>query len=152
MTAVTFRRAVVADLPAIVRMLADDPLGSRRESADASLDPAYLAAFDAIAADPHQLLAVATLDDEVVGTMQLTFIPGLSRHGAWRGQVEAVRVSSAHRGAGIGEQMFAWAIDQCRARGCRLVQLTTDNDRTDAHRFYDRLGFVASHTGYKLTL
>ena len=92
------------------------------------------------------------LHDEVIGTLQLTFIPGLARTGAWRGQIEAVRIAETHRGSGVGQQMFEWAIEQCRARGCKLVQLTTDKARPDAHRFYERLGFVGSHIGYKLTL
>jgi GNAT superfamily N-acetyltransferase len=88
----------------------------------------------------------------VVGTLQLSFIPGIARTGAWRGQIEAVRIAQALRGSGVGQQMFEWAIAQCRARGCTLVQLTTDKGRPDAHRFYEKLGFVASHEGYKLGL
>jgi len=87
-----------------------------------------------------------------MGMMQLTFIPGLSRRGAWRGQIESVRVCDAERGAGIGKQMFEWAISECRTRGCGLVQLTTDASRTSAHAFYERLGFRASHLGYKLAI
>lgn len=146
------RRAVAADLPAIVALLADDPLGAAREDPREPLDPAYLAAFAAIEADPNMLLAVAELDGEVVGTLQLAFLPGLSLRGAWRGQVEAVRIAAAHRRRGLGRRMMAWAIETCRARGCRLVQLTADKRRRDAHRFYERLGFRASHEGFKLVL
>jgi GNAT superfamily N-acetyltransferase len=112
----------------------------------------YRAAFAAIESDPNQFLAVAVQDARVVGTLQLTFIPGLSRHGAWRGQIEAVRVASELRGSGLGRRLIEWAIAQCRARGCGLVQLTTDRTRPDAHRFYEALGFVASHIGYKMSL
>ena len=152
MKAITIRRAAAVDLASIVQMLADDSLGSGREDPGLPLEGAYLTAFEAISADPNQLLAVATAGDEIVGTLQLSFIPGLSRRGAWRGQIEAVRISGAHRNMGLGEQLFLWAIDECRARGCSLVQLTTDASRTDAHRFYERLGFVGSHVGYKLSL
>ncbi len=147
-----FRRAEARDLPAIVALLADDPLGAGREAAEGDLDPRYAAAFAAIAADPNQFLAVAEADGRVVGTLQLTFIPGLSRGGMTRGQIEAVRVARDQRSGGLGQAMFEWAIRTCRERGCGLVQLTTDKSRADAHRFYDRLGFVASHEGYKLNL
>lgn len=152
MTKVTFGRAAACHLPAIVRLLADDTLGRRREDARLPLDPGYLAAFEAIENDPNQLLVVALEDEELVGTLQLSFIPGISRKGAWRGQIEAVRISASRRSGGLGQQLFEWAISECRTRGCRLVQLTTDRDRPDAHRFYERLGFVASHLGYKLSL
>lgn len=153
MQEIRFRRATREDLPAIVAMLADDPLGRTREAPDLPLDPAYLAAFDAIAADPNQVLAVAVAGDEaVVGTLQLSFLPGLSRRGAWRGQIEGVRVAASHRGAGLGRRAILWAVEECRARGCAFVQLTTDRSRTDAHRFYEGLGFVGSHLGYKLAL
>jgi len=148
----TFRRASAADLPALVQLLADDALGAGREDPRLPLDAAYAAAFKAIDSDPNQYLAVAVDGEEIVGTLQLSFIPGLARKGSWRGQIEAVRIASSRRGAGLGEQMFDWAIAECRDRGCRLVQLTTDKDRPDAHRFYERLGFAATHIGYKLTL
>lgn len=152
MTQMTFRRAQPDDLPAIVVLLANDVLGQQREDASSPPNRKYVDAFQAILADPNQLQVVATLHDEVIGTLQLTFIPGLARTGAWRGQIEAVRIAETHRGSGVGQQMFEWAIEQCRARGCKLVQLTTDKARPDAHRFYERLGFVGSHIGYKLTL
>jgi GNAT superfamily N-acetyltransferase len=144
---VKIRRAAAADVPAIVSMLADDPLGARRERPG---DPAYTAAFEEIAADPRQYLAVAIADDEVVGTLQLTFIPGLSRVGATRALIEAVRVRSDRRGSGLGGELVRWAITEARSRGAALVQLTTDASRKDAHRFYERLGFEATHVGMKL--
>ncbi|MES2291036.1 MAG: GNAT family N-acetyltransferase [Pseudomonadota bacterium] len=149
---VTMRRATDADLPAIVAMLADDQLGGAREDASTPLDPGYVAAFAAIDADPNQLLAVAELDSKIVGTLQLSYLPGLSFRGAWRGQIEAVRVATALRGHGIGAQMIDWAVGQCRDRGCRMVQLTSNLTRTDAHRFYERLGWDKSHAGFKLHL
>ena len=124
-------------------LLADDMLGKAREHA--VVDDAYLWAFDAIDADARNTLAVAEDDGLVVASMQVTYIPGL-------GLLEAVRVRSDRRGEGIGQALVTWAIDQARSRGCGLVQLTTDKSRTDAHRFYERLGFVASHEGMKLVL
>lgn len=147
---VNFRRAARADVPAIVAMLADDPLGAARENtADTS---GYLAAFDRIDADPGELLIVADRDGEVVGTLQLTFLHGLSRGGATRAQIEAVRVRSDARSEGLGRRLVEWAVDESRRRGCQLVQLTSDRSRTDAHRFYEQLGFADTHVGYKLTL
>jgi ribosomal protein S18 acetylase RimI-like enzyme len=143
------RRAVLEDVPAIVALLADDPLGRAREGPD--LQP-YRRAFRAVDADPAQLLVVATAGADVVGTLQVSFIPGLARRGAVRAQVEAVRVHRDHRGREWGTAMVRWAIEEARRRGCALVQLTTDKSRTDAHRFYERLGFVASHEGLKLPL
>ncbi len=151
-TGITIRRATADDLPALVALLADDPLGAAREDASLPLDPRYRAAFDAIAADPHTTLAVAEEGGAVVGTLQLTILAGLSHRGGRRGQVESVRVAAARRGAGIGARLMAWAVAECRARGCILVQLTTDRTRADAHRFYDRLGFAATHLGYKMRL
>lgn len=150
--AVTFRRAIAADLPAIVAMLADDALGAAREDTSQPLPEGYARAFAAIEADANQMLVVGENDGAVVATLQLSFLPGLSHRGAWRGQIEAVRVAGHLRGAGVGATMIGWAIDQCRARGCRQVQLTTDRSRSDAHRFYERLGFGQTHLGYKLVL
>ncbi|MFD7681336.1 GNAT family N-acetyltransferase [Streptomyces sp. NPDC060187] len=144
-------RAVVADdVPAIVAMLADDPLGARRESPD-DLTP-YLDALKRLSADPNQHLVVAVRESRVVGTLQLTVIPGLSRKGATRSIIEAVRIHADERGSGLGTQLIEWAIDESRRQGCQLVQLTSDASRTDAHRFYERLGFEASHVGFKLAL
>jgi len=152
METIAFRRARASDLSAIVALLADDPIGRLREDATDPPLAAYLDAFAAIDADPNQLLAVATAGDRVVGTLQITFIPGLSRRGSWRGQIEGVRIASDHRGAGLGRRAFEWAIEACRSRGCALVQLTTDRERPEAHRFYERLGFTGSHLGYKKAL
>ena len=152
MSQALIRPATRDDLGAIIRLLADDPLGRLRESPGETVSASYLTAFEAISRDPNQLLVVAEDNGEIIGTLQLTYIPGLSRGGAWRGQIEAVRIASGRRGAGLGEVMIGWAIEKCRAAGCRMVQLTTDKQRTDAHRFYDRLGFSASHLGYKLAL
>jgi GNAT superfamily N-acetyltransferase len=143
------RRATRTDLPALVALLADDPLGAARESADPA---AYERAFAAVDADEHQLLVCAEEGGEVVGTLQLTVIPGLSRGGMLRGQIEAVRVRADHRGSGLGRRLVEWAVDEARRRGCGLVQLTTDRSRTDAHRFYAALGFVDSHRGFKRDL
>jgi GNAT superfamily N-acetyltransferase len=145
-----FREAVRADLPAIVALLADDVLGKARDFAE--VDEAYDSAFAAITADPRNFEIVADDDGEVVGCMQITYIPGLGRHGAERSLIESVRIRADRRGAGLGREMMLWAIDQARQRGCAMVQLTTDKSRADAHRFYARLGFTASHEGMKLPL
>jgi GNAT superfamily N-acetyltransferase len=151
MTDVVIRRATLDDVPAIIAMLADDPLGAMRES-PADLSP-YQRAFAAIDADPNQLLVVADRNDEVIGTLQLTFIPGLSRQGATRALVEAVRVAAPARSTGLGTTLMEWSIAEARARGCVVLQLTSDKTRTDAHRFYtDRLGFTNSLEGFKLAL
>ncbi|WP_019073385.1 GNAT family N-acetyltransferase [Streptomyces hokutonensis] len=144
------RAAVTEDVPAIVGMLADDPLGSQRESPD-DLTP-YLAALERLTADPNQHLVVAVREGRVVGTLQLTVIPGLSRRGATRSVIEAVRIHADERGSGLGTRLIEWAIAESRRQGCQLVQLTSDATRTDAHRFYERLGFTASHVGFKLPL
>jgi len=149
----TFRPATRADLPVLVGMLADDPLGQTREQATEPLPAAYEQAFAAIDADPNnELVAVEDGNGTVIATLQLTFIPGLSLTGGLRLQIESVRVSPACRGQGIGEKVFQWAIERGRGRGCRLVQLTTNKTRGDALRFYERLGFTASHEGLKLML
>jgi GNAT superfamily N-acetyltransferase len=147
-----FRRATEADVPAIVRLLADDMLGASRETTDAESHQQYLNAFRVVDADANQFLLVVEDGTAIVGTLQLTFIAGLARGGLKRGLIEAVRVSSDRRGEKIGEAMIDWAIDKCRSEHCGIVQLTTDKARTEAHRFYDRLGFAASHIGYKMML
>ncbi|WP_128435523.1 GNAT family N-acetyltransferase [Streptomyces cyaneus] len=144
------RAAVADDIPAIVGMLADDPLGAQRESPD-DVTP-YLAALERLSRDPNQHLVVAVREDRVVGTLQLTIIPGLSRRGATRSIIEAVRIHADERGSGLGTQLIEWAVAESRRQNCQLVQLTSDNTRTDAHRFYERLGFTASHVGFKLPL
>ena len=150
MTSLDIRTATLDDVPAIVAMLADDPLGATRETPD-DLGP-YLSAFAAIDADPNNHLVVADRDGQVLGTLQLTIIPGLARTGMGRGLIEAVRIHADARGMGLGETMVRWAIERSRELGCGLVQLTTDITRTDAHRFYERVGFDRTHYGYKLSL
>jgi GNAT superfamily N-acetyltransferase len=147
-----FRRAVRADLPDIVRLLADDTLGAQRERYASPLPVSYDAAFDVIDSDPNNALIVAELDGRVVGTLQLTFIPGMTYRGSWRALIEAVRVDRSVRSAGIGRKLVSWAVEQSARRGCRLVQLTSNKTRADAIRFYESLGFVASHEGLKLFL
>ena len=152
-TQVALRRAIRPDLPALVALLAADDLGATRDGIRGQADrDAYERAFQAIDQDPAQLLLVAEARERVVGTLQLSFIPGLSRRGALRAQIESVRVAPTIRGRGLGEALFTWSIAEARRRGCALVQLTTDKTRTDAHRFYGRLGFTASHEGLKLHL
>ena len=147
-----FRAAAEDDLLGIVRLQAEDTLPPGRELTDAPVADCYARAFAAMAADPNQLLVAAEDAGELVGTLQLTFIPGLAFRGAWRGQIESVRIAAHRRNQGLGEAMIRWAVDRCRERGCRMVQLTSSNGRGDAHRFYERLGFSRSHTGFKLNL
>jgi ribosomal protein S18 acetylase RimI-like enzyme len=149
---VTLREATDGDLPRIVELLADDPLGAQRERPGVPLDRAYLEAFSAIARDPNNELVVAVRDGAIVGVMQLTWIPSLTHTGSWRGQIEGVRVASSERGRKIGRTMIEWAIERARSRGCRMVQLTTDKSRPEALRFYQSLGFEATHQGLKLRL
>lgn len=147
-----FRSATKGDLPAIVRLLADDPLGSTRERDEDPLPTDYLTAFAAVEAQPGNELVVAVEAGAVIGCLQLIVIPGLARLGMRRGQIEAVRLDRRHRGSGVGTELIRYAIRRAREEGCGLVQLTTDKSRDDAHRFYERLGFVASHEGMKLSL
>ena len=150
MSGIEIRPVTVKDLPAVVALLADDPIGAKRESPE-DLAP-YLSALERLSADSNQCAVVATRDDQVVGTLQLTIIPGLSRRGAIRSIIEGVRVHSAERSAGLGTELIEWAIEESREQGCTLVQITSDATRTDAHRFYERLGFTPSHLGFKLQL
>ena len=150
-----FRDARREDVPAIVALLADDALGAARETpagGEGDLDEAYWSAFDLVQADPRNRVIVAKAGGQVVGTLQLTLIPGLSRHGMLRAQIEAVRVAASQRRAGVGHAMIKWAIGQARAAGCGLVQLTSDKQRPGAIRFYESLGFTATHEGLKLPL
>lgn len=150
MSELTIREATTDDIPILVALYADDPLGAARETPD-DLAP-YRAAFDRIAALPTDRIMVAETGGEIVGTMQLTIMYGLSHCGMSRLHIEAVRVAASHRGGGIGSRMIRWAIDDARARGCGMVQLTSNRQRVDAARFYERLGFVASHNGFTLAL
>jgi GNAT superfamily N-acetyltransferase len=147
---VEIRHATRADIPAIVGMLADDPLGAQRET-PGDLTP-YYEAFDRLADNPHQHLMIAFRDGKPAGTLQLSIAQGLSRRGASRAVIEAVRIHRDMRGEGLGTELVKWAISRSRELGASLVQLTSDNSREDAHRFYERLGFVRSHTGFKLPL
>lgn len=150
--ALTFRLATEADLVTIVQLLADDSLGALREKVEPSLSDNYRQAFERIANDINHELSVAELNGEIVGTFHLTFIQYLTHQGGLRAQIEAVRVHSGHRGLGIGAQMFAYSIRRAKEKGCVMVQLTTDKKRPDALRFYESLGFVATHEGMKLKL
>lgn len=149
---VTFRVATVADLPTVLALLADDSIARERSGYAVEPTSAVRAAFDEIAADPNNELLVGELGGEVIACLQLTYIPGISRGGMRRALVEAVRVRSDLRGQRIGEQLMEVAMARSRARGCGLIQLTTDKRREAAHRFYARLGFEASHEGMKRTL
>lgn len=149
----TFREAVHEDVSTLVQMLADDVLGATREDSSQPANPRYLAAFAAIQYDPNNLLIVAECDGEIVGMLQLTFIPYLTHIGSWRCLIEGVRVHAAHRGRGIGRQLLQWAIDLAMAKEtCNIVQLTSDKQRPDALRFYKSLGFEATHEGFKRKL
>lgn len=151
MPILTMRLARREEVSQIVALLAEDKLGAAREDLSEPLSQAYYEAFDAMAASPDNEMLVAEVEGKIVGCLQLTYIPGLSRLGALRGQIESVRVSAEVRGSGYGRRMFEWAIARCREKGCKTVQLTADKSRTEAHRFYGSLGFVASHEGLKLT-
>ncbi len=147
-----FRRATEGDLSDIVRLLADDPLGAKRERYESPLPQSYVQAFAAIAADANNELVVAEIDGAVIGVLQLTFIPYLTYQGGWRALIEGVRVDARHRSEGLGRVFFQWAIARARQRGCHLLQLTTDKARPEARRFYESLGFQATHEGMKLHL
>lgn len=148
----SFRRATREDVDDLVRMLADDPLGAKREAYGSPLPDRYYAAFEAINRDPNNELVVALQGGRVVGVLQLTFIPYLTYRGGWRALIEGVRVDSRLRSAGVGRKLFEWAIDRAKVRGCHMVQLTSDKQRPDAIRFYEALGFAATHEGMKLHL
>ena len=148
----SFRPAAREDVPEIVRLLADDPLGAKREAYGSPLPERYYAAFEAIDRDPNNELVVAIQAARVVGVLQLTFIPYLTYRGGWRALIEGVRVDARLRSGGVGRKLFEWAIERARARRCHMVQLTSDKERPDAIRFYEGLGFVATHEGMKLHL
>lgn len=152
MSGVVFRPAIREDLPSIVRMLAEDDLGSQRERFEEPLPGSYIEGFEAIDHDPNHELIVAEMDGEVIGTLHLMFLPSISYQGGLRAQVESVRVDGKYRGRGFGGEMMKWAVERARERDAHLVQLTTHKSRQDAHRFYERLGFKGSHLGMKLVL
>lgn len=145
------RRAVFTDVPTVVELLAADPMTGKREDPDGDME-AYYRAFRTIDADSAHLLLVVVDDSDVVATFHLSFLPGLSRRGATKVQLRAVHVRETHRGRGVGAAMIRWALDEARRRGCAVAQLTTGRARTDAHRFYERLGFQATHEGLELPL
>ena len=152
MSQVTFRCATRADLARIVQLLADDALGQTRETFSEPLPEAYTSAFEEIARDPNSELIVGEMDGKVIATLHLTFIRYLTFTGGKRAQIEAVRVDSRLRGSGIGAQMINWAVERARQQGCHMVQLTSNKSRPDAVRFYEKLGFKATHEGMKLYL
>lgn len=147
-----FRIATVDDLYKIVEMLADDELGRVRERFETPLPDSYVRAFEAIDSDPNNELIVSCLNEEIVGVLQLTFTPYLTHQGSWRATIEGVRTASSVRREGMGSQLIQWAIERAKERGCHMVQLTTDKKRADALRFYERLGFTATHEGLKMKL
>lgn len=149
---IRFRLAKRADLPSIVRMLADDDLGSQRERYEEPLPEAYYAAFEQIESDSNHELIVAERNGEVIGTLHLMFLPSLSFQGGLRAQVESVRVDKQFQSQGIGGAMMQWSMQRAKQRGAHVVQLTTHKSREDAHRFYERLGFKRTHLGMKLSL
>ena len=151
-TKLNIRRATRADVPAIVRLLADDILGQQRELYTDPLPQAYYEAFDMIDGDEHQELMVVEASQQVIGTLQLSFIPYLTYQGGLRAQIEAVRVDKQYRSHGVGHYLFEWAIRRARQKHCHMVQLTTNVNRAEAQRFYERLGFIPSHIGMKLDL
>lgn len=152
MSDIVFRSATHADLPSIVRMLADDELGNQRERYEDPLPNSYIEAFERIENDPNHELIIAEMDGEVVGTLQLMFLLSISFQGGLRAQVESVRIDTKLRSQGIGSKLMNWTIERAKERGAHVVQLTTHGSREDAHRFYERLGFKGSHLGMKLSL
>ncbi|WP_153978772.1 GNAT family N-acetyltransferase [Paenibacillus xylanilyticus] len=147
-----FRTATLTHLPAIVRLLADDEMGATRERFIDPLPNEYVEAFAKIEQQIGNSIIIALDNNGVIGCLQLTIIPGIARLGTTRGQIEGVRIDRNYRGQGVGESLFQYAIHEAQSMGCELIQLTTDKKRKDAHRFYERLGFVASHDGMKLSL
>jgi len=147
---VTFRIATEEELDRVVEMLADDVLGNSREQYEQPLPDSYIKAFQAISKDPNNELVVVVLGNEIIGVLQITYTPYITHQGGWRATIEGVRTSSLVRGKGIGSEFIQWAIQRAKERGCHMIQLTTDKKREDALRFYQRLGFEASHEGLKL--
>lgn len=150
---ITFRIATKKDVPFIVEMLADDKLGALREKYENPLPQLYYDAFEEINADKNQeLVVVEDINQEIIGTLQLSFIPYLTYQGGVRAQIEAVRIRKEQRGKGYGELLFKWAIERAKERDAHVLQLTTDKKRPEAINFYQKLGFKASHEGMKLHL
>lgn len=149
---VTFRKATAEDLSEIVRMLADDALGRERERYENPLPDSYIKAFESIDADENNELIVACHGEEIIGVQQITFTPYITHQGGWRATIEGVRTASAERGKGIGSKLIQYGIERAKKRGCHIIQLTTDKKREEALRFYERLGFKATHEGMKMKL
>ncbi|MCM3155444.1 GNAT family N-acetyltransferase [Priestia megaterium] len=149
---INFRIATEQDLDRIVEMLSDDELGKTRERYEQSLPESYIAAFQAITSDPNNELVVAYQGNEVIDVQQITFVPYITYQGGWRATIEGVRIASSVRGKGIGTELIKWAIRRAKERGCHLIQLTTDKQRGNALRFYERLGFKPTHEGLKMKL
>ena len=147
-----FREALESDLSKLVALLADDELGATREDNSTPLNPRYLTSFNEIDLDPNNQLIVAESQKALVGMMQLTFIPYLTHTGSWRCLIEGVRIARPFRGKGVGTDLIQWAIESAKSRHCGIVQLTSDKQRPDAIRFYESLGFKATHEGFKLKL
>ncbi|MBT8405521.1 MAG: GNAT family N-acetyltransferase [Gemmatimonadetes bacterium] len=150
--ALTIREAVERDVPDLVTLLADDPLGSQREAPGPEQMSAYQSAFQAIVERADHTLLVADRGGRPVAVLQLSFLPHLTYTGGWRAQIEGVRVCAELRATGLGRRLLEEAIDRARDRGCHLVQLTTDARRPAARAFYERLGFQATHHGMKMHL
>lgn len=148
----TYHHARAEDLPFIVGLIVEDSVVELVDDPADAMGPAYVDALAAITADPHQEMFVVRRDGEAIGCFQLSYLPGLMRRGMWRGQIEVVHVAAAHRNGGVGSEMMHWALERCREKGCGMVQLTSNKKRTDAHRFYERLGFLKSHEGFKYYL
>jgi len=148
----SFRKATAEDLPLLIKMLADDRLGKQREDSSIPPNKAYIQAFKQIDSDQNNHLIVAQSKQQIVGMLQLTFIPYLTHTGSWRCLIEGVRIDRNHRGKGLGKQLIQWAIKQAREKDCTIVQLSSDKQRPAAINFYERLGFKASHEGFKLIL
>ncbi len=149
---ILFRDATREDVPDIVRLMSDDPLGKQRELDTSPLPQSYYSAFEAIDRDPNNELVVVESAGKVIGMLQLTFIPYLTYRGSWRALIEGVRIDREYRSFGIGQKLISWAVERSEQRGCHMVQLTSDKKRPDAIRFYERLGFVSSHQGLKVHL
>ena len=148
----SYREADEADIERLVELLADDELGATREDLSKPLNPRYAQAFHCIDADPNNELTVVESGTELIGMLQLTFLPYLTHTGSWRCLIEGVRIAQQYRGQGLGSKFFEYAIERARARNCSIVQLTSDKQRPDALRFYESLGFRATHEGFKLRL
>ncbi len=147
-----FRQALQSDLPNLVKMLADDQLGSKREDLSQPPNARYLSIYKIITEDQNNELIVAEINHEIVGMLQITFIPYLTHIGSWRCLIEGVRIHKLHRGKGLGAKLFNWAIGRAKEKGCSIVQLTSDKQRPDAIKFYQKVGFIASHEGLKLKI